>query len=136
MIGLAYMTYAYLKREGSIIDFMHRITVFVVILVGITLPCMLLAGAEKPSRQPSARERLNQVLDSEGGVHVYKDHKGNVETTIDLPNDKRRTIVQPPPSPGLNLGPPLQLNNPPFQFPPPPPPPAQPSAPEFPQRAH
>jgi len=110
------------------------IAVCLMIISGAVWPGPLLAGGEKPSQQPSARERLNQVLDSEGGIEVYKDHRGNVESTINLPNGERRTIVQPPPSPGLNLGPPLQLNNQTLTFPPPPPP-AQPPALEFPQKA-
>lgn len=114
---------------------MNRITVFVIILVGTIWPCLLITGAEELSQQPSAREQLNQGLGPEGGIQVYKDHQGNVENAISLPNGERIIKVQPPPSPGLNLGPLLQLNNPPFQFPPPPPPPAQPPTPEFPQRA-
>jgi hypothetical protein len=93
------------------------------------------AAAEQPLTQPSARERLNQVLDSEGGTTVYKDHKGNVETVIELPNGERIITVQPPQSSSMNLGPPLQLNNRPLQLPPPAPAPIQPPAPEFPQRA-
>jgi hypothetical protein len=96
---------------------------------------VVLAAEEQPVQQPSAKERLNQVLGAEGGTTVYKDHKGNVETVIELPNGERRVTVQPPQSPAMNLGPPLQLNNPTFQLPPLPPAPAQPAAPEFPQKA-
>ena len=115
-------------------ELMRRITPFVIILVGTMWSCLLLA-AEDSSQQPSARERLNQVLGSEGGIQVYKDHKGNVESTINLPNGERIIKVQPPPSPGLNLGPPLQLHNQAFQLPSPPPVPAQPPTPEYPQKA-
>ncbi|MEK9140124.1 MAG: hypothetical protein AAB308_03625 [Nitrospirota bacterium] len=114
---------------------MYRIAVFLIIIIGTEWPNLLFAGEEGQSQQPSARERLNQVLGPEGGVQVYKDHKGNVETTIELPNGERRITVQPPQSPSMNLGPPLQLNKQTFQLPPPPPTPAQPPAPEFPQRA-
>ena len=114
---------------------MRRIAVCLSIIIGAVWPSLLPAGGEDQSQQPNARERLNQILDSEGGVQVYKDHKGNVETTIDLPNGERRTIVQPPQSPGLNLGPPLQLHNQTLQFPPPPSVPALPPPPDFPQRA-
>lgn len=105
---------------------MDRIVVCFTIILGTGWPSLLLAGGEDSSQQPSARERLNQVLGSEGGIQVYKDHKGNVESTINLPNGERIIKVQPPPSPGINLGPPLQLNNRTFQLPSPPPAPAQP----------
>jgi len=116
-------------------ELMRRITAFMIILVGTLGPSLLLAGGEAPSQQPSAQERLNQVLDSEGGTTVYKDAAGNVHSTTDLPNGDRIVTVQPPQSPGLNLGPPLQLNNRILQFPPHPLAPATPPAPEYPQRA-
>ena len=116
-------------------ELMRRITAFVILLVGTIWPCLLFAGGEKPSQQPSARERLNQVLGPEGGIQVYKDHQGNVESTINLPDGEQIKTVQPPQSPGFNVGPPLQLNNQTLTFAPPPPPPAQPPAPEFPQKA-
>lgn len=94
---------------------------------------LLLAGGEEPSQQPSAQERLRQVLDAEGGTTVYMDPAGNVHTSTDLPNGEHTVIVQPPQSPAINLGPLLQLNSQTIQFPPPPP--AQPPALEFPQRA-
>lgn len=125
-----------LERANSIIELMRRITAFfIIILVGTMWSSLLFAGEKEPSQQPSARERLNQVLNPEGGIQVYKDHQGNVTSTTVLPNAERVIVVQPPTSPGLNLGPPLQLNNQTLTFPPPPPPPAQPPAPEFPQRA-
>jgi hypothetical protein len=113
---------------------MDRLIVCLIIIMGSIWPSLLLAGGEKPSQQPSARERLNQVLDSEGGTTVYKDSHGNVETVIELPNGERRAVVQPPQSQGFNVGPPLQLNNQTLTFPPPPPAPARPPAPEFPQK--
>jgi hypothetical protein len=116
-------------------ELMYRITAFFIVLMGIIWPSLLLAAAEEPAQQPSAKERLNQVLGPEGGIQVYKDHQGNVESTINLPNGERIIKVQPPPSPGLNLGPPLQLHNQTFQLPSPPPTPTPPPAPEFPQRA-
>ncbi len=116
-------------------DLMRRISVLVAILVGTIGPSLLLAAGEEPSQQPSAQERLNQVLDSEGGTIVYKDRKGNVESTINLPSGEQIITVQPPQGAGINLGPPLQLNNQTLQFPPQPPVPALPPPPDFPQRA-
>lgn len=98
-------------------------------------PGLRLAGGEEPVQQPSARERLNQVLNSEGGTQVYKDEHGAVETTTTLPNGEQIIRVQPPQGAGINLGPPLQLNNPTLSFPSHPSVPAQPPAPDFPQRA-
>ena len=116
-------------------ELMRRITAFVAILVGTIVPSLLLAGVEKPSQQPSTQERLNQVLDSEGGTIVYKDRKGNVASTINLPGGEQIITVQPPQGAGINLGPPLQLNNQTLQFPSQPPSPALPPPPDFPQRA-
>lgn len=114
---------------------MKRIAVCISIIIGTGWPSLWLAIAEESSPQPSAKERLNQVLGPEGGIHVYKDDQWNVESTTVLPNGERIIKVQPPPSPSMNLGPPLQLHNQTFQLPPPPPAPAQPPAPEFPQKA-
>ena len=114
---------------------MNRIAACLIIIIGAVWPSPLLAAAEEPSQQPSAQEWLNQVLGPEGGIQVYKDHQGNVESTINLPNGERIIKVQPPQSLGFNTGPPLQLHNQTFQFPSPPPAPAHPPAPEFPQRA-
>lgn len=116
-------------------ELMYRITAFFIALMGIIWLSLLPAAAEEPSQQPSAKERLNQVLGPEGGIQVYKDHRGNVESTINLPNGERIIKVQPPQSQGFNVGPPLQLNNQTITLPPPPSPSAQPPAPEFPQRA-
>ncbi|MGZ8382348.1 MAG: hypothetical protein ACXW4C_11775, partial [Nitrospira sp.] len=116
-------------------ELMRWITAFVVILVGTIGPSLLLAGGETPSQQPSAQERLDQVLDSEGGTRVYKDWKGNVESTITLPGGEHIITVQPPQGAGINLGPPLQLNNQTLRFPSQPPVPALPPPPDFPQRA-
>lgn len=114
---------------------MRRITAFVVILVGTVGQSLSIAGGEEPSQQPSAQERLNQVLDSEGGTTVYKNRKGNVESTINLPGGEQIITVQPSQGAGINLGPPLQLNNQTLRFSPQPPVPALPPPPDFPQRA-
>ena len=112
---------------------MYRLVVLLAI-VGAAWPSMVLAYEEQPPQVPSFNERLKQVLGSEGGAHVYKDPEGNVESVLDPPGGQRRVTVQPPPSPSMNLGPPLQLHNPPFQLPPPVTP-AHPSSPDFPQKA-
>lgn len=112
---------------------MYKMGVFLA-LVGVAWPCMLLASEEPPTQAPGFNERLKSVLGSEGGAHVYKDPEGNVESVLDPPGGERRVTVQPPPSPSMNLGPPLQLNNPPFQVPQPVIP-LKPSVPEFPQKA-
>jgi hypothetical protein len=112
---------------------MYRLVVLLVI-VGAAWPSMLLALEEQPIQEPGFSERLNQALGSEGGAQVYKDPEGNVESILDPPGGERRVTVQPPPSPSMNLGPPLQLNNPPFQLPPAVTP-AHPSSPDFPQKA-
>ncbi len=114
---------------------MRWITTFGVVLMCNMWPGLSHAVGEEPTQQPNARERLNQVLGPEGGIQVYKDQHGNVESTINLPDGERIMTVQPPQSPGFNVGPPLQLNNQTLQFPPQPPVPAQPPAPDFPQRA-
>lgn len=114
---------------------MDRVAVCLIIILGTGWPGWSLAGGEEPSQQPSARERLNQVLDSEGGTTVYKDRKGNVESTINLPGGEQIITVQPPQGAGINLGPPLQLNNQTLRFPPQAPTPALPPPPDFPQRA-
>jgi hypothetical protein len=112
---------------------MYRLVVLLAI-VGAAWPSTLLALEEQPIQEPGFSERLNQALGSEGGAQVYKDPEGNVESILDPPGGERRVTVQPPPSPSMNLGPPLQLNNPPFQLPPAVTP-AHPSSPDFPQKA-
>ena len=112
---------------------MYRVVVFLAI-VGAAWPNMLLALEEQPIQAPGSSERLKQVLGSEGGAHVYKDPEGNVESVLDPPGGERRVTVQPPQSPSMNLGPPLQLDNPPFQIPQTVVP-GKPSAPDFPQKA-
>jgi hypothetical protein len=112
---------------------MYKTGVFLVIF-GVTWPSMLLAAEEPPSQVPGFNERLNQALGSEGGVQVYKDPAGNVGTILDIPGGERRVTVQPPQSPSMNLGPPLQLHNQPLQLPQTVPP-AHPPAPSFPQKA-
>jgi hypothetical protein len=107
----------------------------VIVALVILRPGLLTASEDHPPAQPSAQERLEQVLTPEGGIHVYKDNRGVVKNTIILPNGERIITVQPPPGSGLNLGPPLQLNKQTLQFPPPAPIPAQPPASDFPQKA-
>ena len=112
---------------------MYKMALFLGI-VGAAWPGMLLAVDEPPPQAPGFNERLNEALGSEGGVQVYMDPEGNVGTILDPPGGKRRVTVQPPQSPSMNLGPPLQLNNPLFQLPPAVPP-VHPSSPDFPQKA-
>lgn len=112
---------------------MYTMVLFLAIM-GVVWPNMLLACEEQPPRAPGFHERLNQALGSEGGAQVYKDPEGNVGTTLDPPGGERRVTVQPPQSPSMNLGPPLQLHNPPTQLPSAPTP-AHPPAQEFPQKA-
>jgi hypothetical protein len=112
---------------------MYTMVLFLAIM-GVVWPIMLLACEEQPPRAPGFNERLNQALGSEGGAQVYKDPEGNVGTILDPPGGERRVTVQPPQSPSMNLGPPLQLHNPPPQLPSAPIP-AHPPAPEFPQKA-
>jgi hypothetical protein len=113
---------------------MYRIVAFLSILITGWTSLPLALGEELP-QQPGAKDRLQQVLDAEGGTTVYMDASGNVHSTTDLPNGDRIVTVQPPQIPGLNLGPPLQLNNRTLQLPQTPSVPAQPSPPDFPQRA-
>jgi hypothetical protein len=114
---------------------MYGIVICLIVMVVTGGLNLSLARGEEPTQQPSAKERLNQVLNGEGGTTVYMDAAGNVHSTTDLPNGDRIISVQPPQSPAMNLGPPLQLNNRILQLPPPPPASAQPPPPDFPQRA-
>lgn len=95
---------------------MYRVVIILAIL-GTSWPNMLLAPEEQSIQAPGSNQRLQQVLGSEGGAHVYKDPEGNVESVLDPPGGERRATVQPPPSPSMNLGPPLQLHNAPFYVP-------------------
>ena len=112
---------------------MNKINI-VLVVVGVSWASMLLAAEEPPSQVPGFNERLNQALGSEGGVQVYKDPAGNVGTILDPPGGERRITVQPPQSPSMNLGPPLQLHNQPLQLPQAVTP-TLPSSPSFPQKA-
>jgi hypothetical protein len=114
---------------------MHWIAIFLVMTIGLVGPRPLLALDAEASQQPGTQERLQQVLDAEGGTTVYMDPSGNVHNRTDLPTGERIMTVQPPQSQAINLGPSLQLKNQTIQFPPPLPIPAQPPAPEFPQQA-
>lgn len=97
-------------------------------------PSMLPASEEQPPQVPSVRERVRNALGSEGGASLYKDFEGNVETMLDPPGGERRVTVQPPQSPSMNLGLPLQRHNAPFYVPhvvvP-----AGPPVPDFPRKA-
>ena len=106
----------------------------VLVIVGMSWASMLLAAEEPLSQVPGFNERLNQALGSEGGVQVYKDPAGNIGTILDPPGGERRITVQPPQSPSMNLGPPLQLHNQPLQLPQAVTP-TLPSSPSFPQKA-
>jgi hypothetical protein len=108
---------------------MHLLAMTVAVLFGLAQATPLLAFEEQPPQTPGYNERLNQALGSEGGVQVYKDPAGNVGTVLDPPGGERRFTVQPPQSPSINLGPPLQLHNPP-PFLPQPAMPADPSMPD------
>jgi len=112
---------------------MCKLVVFLAI-VGAAWPSMLLALEEQPIQEPDFNERLNQALGSESGAQVYKNPEGNVETILEPPGGERRVTVQPPQSPSMNLGPPLQLDNPPFHVPQAVVP-AKPLVPDFPQKA-
>lgn len=97
-------------------------------------PGELLASEVPAPQAPDVNERVNQALGPEGGVQIYMDPDGNVKTILDPPGGEPHSTVQPPQSQSMNLGPPLQLNRPPFQLPEsvtPAPPPAQ----SFPQKA-
>ena len=63
---------------------MYKLVVFLAI-VGPAWPNMLLVLEEQPIQAPDFNQRLKQVLGSEGGAYVYKDHEGNVETVLDPP---------------------------------------------------
>jgi hypothetical protein len=112
---------------------MYKLVILLAI-VGAAWPSMLLALEEQPIQEPDFNERLNQALGSEGGAQVYKDPEGNVESILDPPGGERRVTVQPPQSPSMNLGPPLQLDNPPFHVPQAVVP-TKPPVPDFPQKA-
>ncbi len=114
-------------------EVMYKLGIFLA-TVGMSWASMLLAAEEPPPQRPGFNERLNQALGSEGGVQVYKDPAGNVGTILDPPGGERRITVQPPQSPSMNLGPPLQLHNQPLQLPQAVPP-AHPPTPSFPQKA-
>ena len=91
---------------------MYLLAVMVAGLLGLPEACLLLASDEQPPQTPGFNQRLNEALGSEGGVQVYKDPAGNVGTVLDPPGGERRITVQPPQSPSINLGPPLQLHSP------------------------
>lgn len=67
---------------------------------------------------PGFNPILDQALKGEGGVQVYMDREGNIGTVTDMATGYRTFSVQPPQSPSINLGPPLQLHNNSLSFPP------------------
>jgi hypothetical protein len=111
-----------------------KATLLLVLSLGI-LPQLGWSAQAEPDQQRGVNERLNEALRPEGGVQVYQDANGNVGTVLDLPGGERQLTVQPPQSPSINLGPPLQLHQRPFLAQPSVNP-APPPAPEFPQKAH
>lgn len=88
-----------------------------VAMSGLAGTTTLLVAEEQPPHTTGFNERLNEALGTEGGVQVYVDPAGNIGTVIDPPGGERRVIVQPQQSPSRNLGPPLQLHNPPLHIP-------------------
>jgi hypothetical protein len=85
---------------------------------GILLLCTPAYAVEgEPAVRPGFNPMLNQALKGEGGVQVYMDKEGNVGTVTDAGTGHRTFSVQPPQSPSINLGPPLQLHNKSLSFP-------------------
>ena len=87
------------------------------IFLGTALPTTLYAIEPSSTARPGFSERLDRALGAEGGVQVYMDQDGNVGTIIDPPGGGRRMTVQPPQSPSMNVGPPLQIENRRVDFP-------------------
>lgn len=98
----------------------------VIIMVGgILLLCAQAYAVEAELKVPPGfNPILDQALKGEGGVQVYMDREGNIGTVTDMGTGHRTFSVQPPQSPSINLGPPLQLHNNSLSFPPHPPQPA------------
>ena len=94
--------------------YLLALTIMLLVPVG---PSRFLASEQLQAPTSGYNERLDKALGQEGGVQVYMDEEGNVGTIIDPPGGERRMTVQPPQSPSMNLGPPLQLHNPPSQIP-------------------
>jgi hypothetical protein len=111
---------------------MYLPTVMVAGLLGLAQATPLLAIEEQPRDTPGFNERLDEALWFEGVVQVHKDAEGHVGTILDPPGGERRFTVQPPQRPSTNLGPPLQLHNPP-SFIPQPVVPVEPLMPDLPQ---
>ena len=98
----------------------------VIIMVGgiLLLYAPAFAGEAEPTVSPGFNPMLDQALKGEGGVQVYMDREGNVGTVTDMGTGHRTFSVQPPQSPSINLGPPLQLHHNSLSFPLNPPQPA------------
>ncbi len=75
------------------------------------------AGEAERTVPPGFNPLLDQALNGDGGVQVYMDREGNVGTVTDAGTGHRTFTVQPPQSPSINLGPPLQLHNKSLSFP-------------------
>jgi hypothetical protein len=85
---------------------------------GIFLLCAPAYALEaEPTVPPGFNPMLDQALKGEGGVQVYMDREGNVGTVTDTGTGHRTFSVQPPQSPSINLGPPVQLRNKSLSFP-------------------
>lgn len=100
----------------------------IIVVGGILLLCARAYAVEpEPAVSPGFNPILDQALKGEGGVQVYMDRDGNVGTVTDMGTGHRTFSVQPPQSPSINLGPPLQLHNNSLSFPPnsPQPPPGE-----------
>lgn len=111
---------------------MYQLAV-IVVMAGLAWPLPLFASEEQATPAPDYNERLHDALGSEGGVQVYMDPEGNVGTILEPPGGERRVTTQPPQSPSINLGPPLQLHPPPSHLPKPAAP-AQPPGSDSPQK--
>jgi hypothetical protein len=118
-----------MDRHAEVELIMHMYWMPLWLLLPVMIVPAVAIADEKDPAIAGFNERLNQVLGSEGGVQVYVDKNGMVGTVIDPPGGERRFTVQPPQSPSMNLGPPLQLHDQPSQLPLPSPP-AQPTLPK------
>ena len=90
----------------------------IILVSGVTFWCTPTFAVEHERADvPGFNPMLDQALKGEGGVQVYVDGAGNVGTVTDAGPGHRTFLVQPPQSPSLNLGPPLQLHIKSLSFP-------------------
>ncbi len=85
------------------------------LLLFLLVPSRTLVGWAADDRQPQPpvmNTVLDRALGDEGGVQIYMDQEGNVGTVIDLGHQQRKVYVNPPPSPSMTFGLPLQLSDP------------------------